>query len=114
MGKASLDSARLGYWNQPVNGEELTLDDERTILCISKACWNDIVQNKPMTFGSAKYIVKQRSVPYKAGNDTVDCVYLESEDKGHFLWIANNAKLPMILKTEANPDGVNVELTAIR
>jgi hypothetical protein len=114
MEKASLDSARYGYWNQPIGGQDVTIDNSRTILQLSKACWNDIQLNRPVVFGSAKYIIKKRSTPYKAGDRLLDCVYLESENGDCFLWVANNEKLPMILRIEGNPDGVNVELVGVR
>lgn len=112
--KASLDSARRGYWNPPVDGEDLTLDNSQCLLQLSKACWKDIQLNRLMVFGSARYVVAKRSVPYEAGSHTIDCLYLESENGLSMLWVANNEKLPMILKTEGNPDGVNVELITVR
>lgn len=112
--KASLDSARHGYWNPPIDGQDFTLDESRCLLQLSKACWKDIQLNRPMAFGSAKYKVKQLPIPYKVGDYTLDYLYLESEDGHSSLWIANNEKLPMILKTENNPDGVNVELMTVR
>ena len=112
--KVSLDSARQGYWNPPINGEDLTLDDSRCLLQLSKACWKDIQLNRLMAFGSARYVVAKRSVPYQAGNHIIDCLYLESEDGLSMLWVANNEKLPIILRIEGNPDGVSVELIAVR
>lgn len=114
MEKVSLDSARYGYWNEPIGGQDVTLDNSQTLLQLSKACWNDIQLNRPVVFGSARYTVKKRSTPYKAGDRLLDCVYLESESGDCFLWVANNEKLPMILRIEGNPDGVNVELVGVR
>jgi hypothetical protein len=112
--RASLDSARHGYWDPPVDGEDLKLDDSRCLLQLSKACWKDIQLNRPMAFGSARYMVLKRNVPYRTASNTVDCLYLETEDGHSSLWVANNENLPMILKTEGNPDGINVELVSVR
>lgn len=111
--QASLDSARHGYWNEPIDGQDLTMDNNRCLLQLSKACWQDIQQNRPMAFGSGRYTVVKRSIPFQAGVHTIDCLYLESET-GSYLWVANNEKLPMILKIENNPDGVNIELVDVR
>ena len=112
--RASLDSARHGYWHPPVDGEDLKLEDSQCLLQLSKACWKDIQLNRPMAFGSARYTVLNRDVPYKTANNTVNCLYMETEDGHSSLWIANNENLPMILKTEGNPDGINVELVSVR
>jgi hypothetical protein len=112
--KASLDSARQGYWHPPVDGEDVILDPSQSLLQLSKACWRDIQLNKPMVFGSTRYHVIKKFDRYEAGGVAIDCLYLESVDKQSGLWIANNEKLPMILKIDGNPDGVNVELVAVR
>jgi hypothetical protein len=112
--RASLDSARHGYWNPPVDGEDVILDPSQSLLQLSKACWKDIQLNKPMVFGSTRYHVIKKFDRYEVGGIAIDCLYLESTDKQSGLWIANNEKLPMILKIGGNPDGVSVELVAVR
>jgi hypothetical protein len=114
MKKSSLDSARLCYWNQPIDGEELVLPATQNVLIISRLIFSVIKKNKEAVFD--EYTIKVN--PAAAANAfelrgrTIDAIALTGES-GTKIWVLNNPDIPLILKIEGNPFNVDVELTEI-
>lgn len=112
--KSSMDSATFGYYNPPVDAEEVVLPGNQQLLCVSKLVFSGLQKNGKAVFDGANVIVKpsSRENTFRLLDKFIDVLYLESES-GAKIWILNNANTPMILKIENNPAGVDVELTRI-
>jgi hypothetical protein len=50
MGRLSLDSASLGYWNQPIDEEELLLPATQNVLFISRFVYSTLQKDKEAVF----------------------------------------------------------------
>lgn len=112
--KSSIDSATLGYYNPPIDGEEVLLPGNQQLLFISKSVFSSLQKTGKAVFDGANVTVKP-----SAGDNTfrllgqlIDVLQIESESGAKF-WILNNAASPVIVKTENNPAGVDVELMSI-
>jgi hypothetical protein len=110
MHKAAIDSATSGYWQPPVSGTT-DFESSQAALWMSKKIWNEIQQDKAITYDGVVYKVKSRDTEYAILNGKVRAVCLESASSK--IWVLNNPALPVILKTEGNPQLVDVELIAV-
>jgi hypothetical protein len=112
--KLSIDSATLGYYNPPIDAEEVILPGNQALLCVSKLVFSNLQKNGKAVFDGANVVLKPSNAnnAFKLQNKFIDALYLESES-GAKIWILNNATAPIIVKIENNPAGVDVELTGI-
>lgn len=116
MTRASLDSATTAYWGPPQYGVDVTLDPEMTMLIFSKKLWNELKQNKKVNYDGTLYIQKEASGNNQLAFDgkQADAIYLESENGQTRIWLLNNPDLPILLKVEKNPFGVDLQIERIK
>ena len=114
MKRPSLDSARFGYWNQPIDGEELELPASQNVLFLSRLIFSSLQKKKEAVFD--EYTIKVKPPvdgnAFKLKNRIIDAIAVTG-DSGAKIWVLNNPDTPLILKIEGNPFGVDVELTEI-
>jgi len=114
MKKNAPDSASLDYWNPPIGGEELLLPAIQNVLFLSRSAFSNLQKNKSTLFedhtscaGSSRdenvFTVKDKSI---------NAMFLKS-GYGTRIWVLNDSTVPLILKIEGNPYGVEVELVGI-
>jgi hypothetical protein len=110
----SIDSATFGYYNPPIDAEELVLPGKQHLLCVSKLVFSSLQKNGKAVFDGANVQLKSSVADkvFKLQEKFIDVLHLESES-GAKIWILNNAVTPIIVKIENNPAGVDLELTAI-
>jgi hypothetical protein len=113
MVKNSLENGKLGYWNPPFDGEDIIIDEDKVMLCISRASFRELKESLKMEFDGQLFTVKEKSLFYKVNNTEVNAVYVESNNSATRLWILDDAFFPLILKLEGNPFNVDVELIGI-
>ena len=111
MHKPALDSATSGYWQPPVSGTT-DFGGSQLALLMSKKIWNEIQQDKAITYDGVVYKVKSEDTEYPVLNGKVRAIYLESASSSK-IWMLNDPALPVILKIEGNPQLVDVELTVV-
>jgi hypothetical protein len=114
MRRSSLDSASLGYWYQPIDGQELLLPPTQNVLFLSRFIYSTLQKDKTAVFDGYEVSVKPSVADniFKLNDKAVDALCLGSES-GTKIWILNDPVTPLILKIEGNPFGVDVELTDI-
>jgi len=113
MVKNSLENGKLGYWNPPFDGEDIIIDEDKVMLCISRNSFQELKKNLRMEFDDQAFIVKEKSILYKLNNQIVNAVYAETNNSMTRLWILDDDFFPLILKLEGNPFNVDVELIEI-
>jgi hypothetical protein len=115
MLKKSLETAKRGYWEPPMDGENFMVPEDQSLLSISKACFNELKQNGKMEFDGMVFTRSTGPVKYKLGGaGQVDAFAATSENGFTRIWILDNANLPLILKLDGNPFQVDVEITGIK
>lgn len=115
MKKQSLESANVGFWNQPEPNTAFELQGNQSVVVISKALWNALQKDKKMSFDMKTYALKTPAdnQQFKLSGKVVDALFLEAEDGSSKIWILNNPALPLMLKIEGNIAGPDAELKSI-
>jgi hypothetical protein len=116
MTRASLDSAGTAFWGPPQYGMDVTLDPDMVMLILSKKLWNELKQNKKVNYDGTVYIQKEASGKNQMVFDgkPADAIYLESENGLVRIWVLNNPHLPILLKVEKNPFGVDLQIERVK
>lgn len=115
MLKKSFETAKRGYWEPPMDGEDFMVPDDQSLLSISRTCFNDLVQKGKMEFDGLIFTKSSDAVKYDLnGGIKVDALGATSENGYTRIWVLNNPNLPLILKIDGNPFRVDVELTGIK
>lgn len=113
--RAALDSGTTAFWGPPNYGKEITLDTEQTMLVFSKKQWIELQKNGKVNFDGTLYISKEiRGNELLVDGKPVDAIYLQSESGETRLWVLNNAALPLLLKMEKNPFGVDLQIERVK
>lgn len=114
--RSALDSATNAFWGPPNYGQEVTLDADQTMLILSKKHWKDLQANGKVDFDGTLYIKKEATGNNQLLMDgqLVDAIYLHSESGESRLWVLNNATLPILLKVEKNPFGVDLQIERVK
>jgi hypothetical protein len=113
--KPSLDSAENGYFNEPVNFEELTLPPDYILLMLSRHSFKKITETGAMQYGGEKFVLEKTGTvqQYLLNGGPVNALYIKGAS-GTSLCVLDDADTPVILKMEGSLNGVDVELTAIQ
>jgi hypothetical protein len=116
ISKNAIDSAQYGYWNPPQPGTTIELENEQSLLIFSRATYQQLKKHGNMLYDGNTFQVNGAAGNsiYKIGDSQVDCLYAETADGGTKIWMYDNPHLPIILKIEGNPFGVDVALTGIQ
>ena len=115
MKEASLQRSKRGWWNEPASGTDLEIPDDQAVLLISKSQWENIQKNKKAEYEMEEFQVKEAAEAdqLKLNGKVVDAILLGSADGNTRLWILNNPSFPVLLKTEGNKVGIDIELREI-
>jgi hypothetical protein len=113
--KVSLDNATKGYWGQLQNGGDLTLPSDQTVLVLSKTLWAAIQKDKKFTFDDLQFTVKEQPADaiFKLKDKALNVVYAESSNAAVRVWILNSPTVPILVKIEGNPIGIDIFLESI-
>jgi hypothetical protein len=115
MTRTSLDSATMAFWGPPDYGQEITLDADQTMLIMSKKNWQELQSTGKVNYDGNLYARKEIG-----GNEIIidgkpiDAIYLQSESGETRIWILNNPALPILLKVEKNPFGVDLQIERVK
>jgi hypothetical protein len=114
--KAALDSAGTAFWGPPVYDQEITLENDQTMLMLTKKHWSELKATGKVYFDGTMYIQKEA----KGNNQLmmegkpVDAIYLEAETGEARIWVLNNAAMPILLKVVNNPFGVDLQIEKVK
>jgi hypothetical protein len=114
--RGALDSASTAFWGPPAYGQDVTLDNDQTMLVLTKKHWQQLQANGGVNFDGTSYIRKEIT-----GNNQLlidgkptDAIYLESTSGETRIWILNNAQLPLLLKVQGNRFGVDLQIERVK
>lgn len=112
--KASIDAAGLGYWNQPIEGEEIVLPASQNVLFLSRLTYSTLQANKKGVFDDYTVTVKPAFLDHAfiLNGKRINTLYMDN-GAGTKIWVLNDPANPLILKIEGNPYKVDAELTGI-
>jgi len=88
---------------------------DQSILILSKALWSSIQKDKKFRFDEQDYVIKEQPTAsvFKINDKPVNALYAESSNGSVRLWFLNNPSIPILLKIEGNPLGVDVNLQSV-
>jgi hypothetical protein len=114
--RSALDSGTVAFWGPPNYGQEVTLDSDQTMLVFSRKQWNELHKNGRVDFDGTMYSRKEISGNNQVLMDgkPVDAIFLQSESSDARIWLLNNAELPILLKVEKNPFGVDLQIERVK
>ena len=113
MLKNSIDNGKGGYWNPPIDGEDIIIPEDELLLCVSKTAFQSLKQTGKMVFDGVLFTAEINKRTYKVGNKLLNAIHLTNDKTTTNMWVLDDPDLPLILKLEGNPFNVDVELTGI-
>lgn len=116
MKKASLEKGTRGSWDEPVNGGDMELSDEQTLLLVSREQWKNLKTNGKLEFDMQSYSLAPTGEDQGLALDgkELDVLVLKGENGQSKMWVLNNPDLPVILKIVANTLGPDLEVVSIK
>jgi hypothetical protein len=117
MLRSSLDASRQGYWEPPIDGEDILLAANESMLCLSRTSFAELKKMGKTEFDGQRLNAKAVNnglVEYELNGRRLNAIRADSDDGNTRLWILDDANFPLILKLEGNPFSVDVEIKAIR
>ena len=116
MTRTALDTGSIGYWGPPAYGEDIVLDDNQTVLLLSKKQWAELQRYGRVNYDGLFYTQKAASGENQVMIDDkpADAILLQSESSEARIWILNNPALPLLLKVENNPVGVDLKIERVK
>lgn len=110
--KAVESGTKIGI-KQPGYDEVTKLNDNETLIFLSKNIFNNLVTTKAFELNKQKFKVADAAAPFLLDSKEIDTYYAVSENGKTKLWILNNAELPLICKAEG-VQGVDLTLTSLQ
>jgi hypothetical protein len=114
MLKKSMETAKRGYWEPPMDGEDFMIPEDQSLLSISKACYTELKQKGRMEFDGMFFTKSIDPVKYDLNGLKVDAFSATSENGYTRIWVLDNPDLPLILKLDGNPFQVDIEITSVK
>jgi hypothetical protein len=115
MLRKSMETAKRGYWEPPMDGEDFMIPEDQSLLSISKSCFTELKQNGRMEFDGLVFTKSTDPVKYDlSGGVKVNAFSATSENGYTRIWVLDNPDLPLILKLDGNPFQVDIEITGIK
>jgi hypothetical protein len=114
--RTALDSGAFSFWGPPQYDQEIKLDQDQIMLLISKKQWNELQKNARVDFDGQMYIRKEATGENQLMMDgkPADAIYMQSENGKTRIWVLNNPALPLLLKVEGNPFGVDLQIERVK
>lgn len=114
MLKKSIETARKGYWEPPMDGEDFMIPEDQSLLSLSRICFNELKQRGRMEFDGMVFTTKDsNAITYDMNGTKIRALSATSENGYTRIWVMDDPAFPLILKLDGNPFQVDVELTSI-
>jgi len=115
MKKPSLDKGNRNAWEQPGLGMDTELRDNEVILLLSRASWASIHTEKKAEIDQQVFNLAKPASDQKLliNGKSVDALFIQNPTSGAKMWILNQPDLPILLKTQGNSAGYDIELRSV-
>jgi len=90
------------------------LPDYKTVACISKEAFNNLVKTQAFEYDDLKYSVTKTDVSLMLNDKPLDVFHAVATNGKGELWILNNPDFPLICKTKDNAQGVDLNLVSVK
>jgi hypothetical protein len=100
--------------NEPADGEVTRLNDNETLLSISKDGYNNLVNNKSFVLNGVTFYAKPDTSSFKIDDKEANIIYVADEKGKRQLWILNSPSLPLICKSIKAAKGIDFELISLQ
>lgn len=91
------------------------LPDYKTVVCISKDAFNNMVKSQAFEYNDIKYSVAPTDTAnIKINNQPLDVIHAVATNAKGEIWILNNPDFPLICRTKNNADGTDLNLVSIQ
>ncbi len=90
------------------------LPDYKTVACISKAAFSDLVKNQTFEYDDLKFSVTKTDEAFTLNDKPLDVFHAVATNGKGELWILNNPDFPLICKTKDNAQGINLNLVSVK
>ena len=99
---------------QPDPDGVTTLNDNETIIVLSKSIFNSMVKDKAFELNKQKFTVTTDTASYKINDKQADVFHAISDNGKSELWVINNPDFPLIFRGKSVTRGVDFTLTGIK
>jgi hypothetical protein len=100
--------------NEPAEDGVTLLNDNETLLSLSKDCFSSLVNTKSFVLNGFTYYLKPDTSGFKI-NDKAANVYYATDIKGkHQLWILNDPLFPLVCKAIKATRAIDFELAELQ
>lgn len=96
MSAASMQSAVKTIAKEPDPDEVTKIDDDKTLIVISKDSFNSLVNTKTFKLNNYTFNVQPDTSNYKINDKPADVFYAVSTRGSREIWILNNPDFPLI------------------
>lgn len=91
------------------------LPDYKTVVCISKDAFNNMVKTQGFEYNNIKYSVTPTDTAnIKLNNQPLDVIHAVATNGKGEIWVLNNPDFPLICRTKNNADGTDLNLVSIQ
>ena len=114
--RSALDSGTTAFWGPPNYDQEITLDADQTMLVLSRKQWKELQANGRVNF-DGQFYARQGAIgdnQLLIDGKPADAIFLQSESGETRIWVLNNATLPLLLKVDKNPFGVDLQIERVK
>ncbi|WP_448702838.1 hypothetical protein ACFGVR_10830 [Mucilaginibacter sp. AW1-3] len=115
MSAKALESGKGMDFKAPEPDVLTKLPDYKTIACISKAAFTNLVKNQGFEYNDIKYAaVPADTANIKLNNQPLDVIHAVATNGKGEIWVLNNPDFPLICRTKNNADGTDLNLVSIQ
>ncbi len=115
MSAKALQSGKGVSFDAPEPDVLTKLPDYKTVACISKNAFNDLVKNQAFEYDDIKYSVTATdTASIKLNNRPLDVFHAVATNGKGEIWVLNNPAFPLICRTKNNADGTDLNLISVK
>jgi len=115
MSAKALQSGKGMDFKAPEPDVLTKLPDYKTVACISKDAFNNMVKTQGFEYNDIKYSVTPTDTAnIKLNDKALDVIHAVATNGKGEIWVLNNPDFPLICRTKNNADGTDLNLVSIQ
>ena len=114
----SLHASEIGYWDPPVNEDEMVLPGYQNFLMIPRDRYAKLKKTGQMEFDGQTFNTIMNEfggfVEYVVGHDKIRALRANSTNGNTSIWILDDHNFPLLLRMDGNPYYLDFELVGLK
>ncbi len=110
----ALETGKKIVLSPPTPDGVTKMKNDETLLVLSKALYNDAVNNKAFELNGFQFAVITDTATYKINNKVTDILHAVSANGKNEIWILNSPDYPLICQGKGVTRGIDFYLTGIK